>query len=331
MGQNTYANQNDARDGATTELGTLNLRGTSIEEYKFLGTLILQTDDSYSNAVKSRIRTTVAGGSDTFIDWRSSVMPQGGTSSTVTDHGALGGLSDPDHPASAILTDTTNFDGLLSAADTTVQAALDTLDDISLTSDNIVSGSASATITADGLDITDGTDTFSLNLSSGDLYISNLGVGDDVYITGNIAGPTQKTIFKGAPDGAAELYYAGTKVFETGDTGGCLFYRQAAFPQTAITSTSNSTAWNLATAQAAIHTMTENTTIAAPSNQVAGATYTLKVVQGAGPYTLAWNAVFDWGAADTPAEPAANGDIVIFTFYSDGSTMFGVESIRKEA
>ena len=43
--------------------------------------------------------------------------------------------------------------------------------------------------------------------------------GADVYIKGEVATDTVKTIFKGAPDGAAELYYAGVKKFETTATG----------------------------------------------------------------------------------------------------------------
>jgi hypothetical protein len=106
---------------------------------------------------------------------------------------------------------------------------------------------------------------------------------------------------------------------------------QQNFNEAAITSTSNATAWNLDTAQCALHTLTENTTISAPSNMNAGSVYVLRVVQAAGVYTLAWNAVFDWGEADTPAAPAANGDVCIFTFYSDGTNMYGVESNRSEA
>lgn len=49
---------------------------------------------------------------------------------TPTDHGSLTGRTSADsHPATAISTDVTNFNGRLSSADTTVQAALDTLDD----------------------------------------------------------------------------------------------------------------------------------------------------------------------------------------------------------
>ena len=46
-------------------------------------------------------------------------------------HGHLSGRSDPNqHPATAVATDTTNFNHNLSSADTTVQHALDTLDDL---------------------------------------------------------------------------------------------------------------------------------------------------------------------------------------------------------
>jgi hypothetical protein len=106
---------------------------------------------------------------------------------------------------------------------------------------------------------------------------------------------------------------------------------QQNFDEEAITSSTNSVAWNLDTAQCAVHTLTENTTIASPTNMNAGGCYQLRVVQAAGVYTLAWNAVFKWGTASTPAEPAANGDVVIFAFYSDGTNMYGLEVNRTEA
>jgi hypothetical protein len=101
--------------------------------------------------------------------------------------------------------------------------------------------------------------------------------------------------------------------------------------EAAITSSSNSVAWNVNTAQAALHTLTENTTIAAPTNLKQGGFYSLRVVQAAGVYTLAFNAIFDWGAASAPSAPAADGDQILLTFYYDGTNMLGVESHRKEA
>lgn len=70
------------------------------------------------------------------------------------DHGALTGRTDADsHPATAISTDVTNFNNRLSSADTTVQAALLTLDD-SITSPVLggtgIANNVAATLTRSG-------------------------------------------------------------------------------------------------------------------------------------------------------------------------------------
>jgi len=67
------------------------------------------------------------------------------------EHSALLGLDDPNaHPATSIYTDTTNFDGILSTADDTVQKALDTIDDALTSATNIVTLSGGPqTITSD--------------------------------------------------------------------------------------------------------------------------------------------------------------------------------------
>lgn len=105
---------------------------------------------------------------------------------------------------------------------------------------------------------------------------------------------------------------------------------QQNFNESAITSTSNVTAWDLDVAQTAYHNMTENTTIDTPTNMNAGGTYIIRI-EGDGASTLAWEAEFEWGTASAPAAPAADGDVIIVSFYSDGSTMYGVESVRVEA
>jgi hypothetical protein len=106
--------------------------------------------------------------------------------------------------------------------------------------------------------------------------------------------------------------------------------KQQTFDEEAITSTSNSVAWNLDDGQCAYHNMTENTTIASPTNMKQGGCYQLRI-EGNGSATLAWNAVFKWGTATAPAEPAADGDIIIVSFYSDGTNMYGLEVVREEA
>jgi len=72
-----------------------------------------------------------ASGTATFIEAQDlrnvSNLPAGTYLASL--HSALTGLTNLDHPASAIKADTTNFAGLLSSADDTVQKALDTLDD----------------------------------------------------------------------------------------------------------------------------------------------------------------------------------------------------------
>jgi len=106
---------------------------------------------------------------------------------------------------------------------------------------------------------------------------------------------------------------------------------QQNFNEKAITSAAAATAWDLDLAQCAVHTLTENTTISAPTNMNAGGHYVLRIVQAAGTFSIAWNAVFEWGEQSAPDAPAADGDVVIVSFASDGTTMYGGEFIRVEA
>jgi len=133
-------------------------------------------------------------------------------------------------------------------------------------------------------------------------------------------------------DAAEGLEDSGASISDIGVLGTAAEWsKQQNFNEAAITSSSNSVAWNLDDAQCAVHTLTENTTIAAPTNMNAGGTYVLRVVQAAGVYTLAFNAVFDWGEESAPAAPAASGDVAVFSFYSDGTNMYGGEFVRVEA
>ncbi len=106
---------------------------------------------------------------------------------------------------------------------------------------------------------------------------------------------------------------------------------QQNFNEAAITSSSNHTAWDLDTSQCALHTLTEGTTFDAPTNMNAGGTYMLRIVQTAGVHAILFNAVFKWGVNSAPIAPAANGDVIILSFYSDGTNMYGVEGVREEA
>jgi len=123
QGITEYLNLNDARAGASTEIATAS--GLPFSEFIPIGSVIFQTSAGYGNVPKARIRTTDTG--DNYVDFRTTInLPLG----SVTSHANLSGLTNPDHPASAIFTSTTNFNNILSAANTTVQSALDTLDNI---------------------------------------------------------------------------------------------------------------------------------------------------------------------------------------------------------
>ncbi len=94
QGQAQYATIADARTGASTEIASLS--GTAqllYPEFVKLGTIIIQTGNSYSNTPRARIRSTDTG--DTYIDFRGASVR--GSGATISDHGNLSGLLDDDH------------------------------------------------------------------------------------------------------------------------------------------------------------------------------------------------------------------------------------------
>ena len=95
------------------------------------------------------------------------------------------------------------------------------------------------------------------------------------------------------------------------------------FNMTTLTSSSNSIAWNLAANQVAQHTATQNTTLAAPTNQVAGATYIFVFVQDSTPRTLAFNSVYLFPGGTDPVVSTASGAIDVISFVSNGTNMLG--------
>ena len=81
------------------------------------------------------------------------------------------------------------------------------------------------------------------------------------------------------------------------------------------------TAWDAAAKANATLVLEENTTISAPSNPVAGAIISIEVAQHAtsGPYTLAWNTVFEFASSTTPVMTATDAKTDIFSFRYNGS------------
>jgi len=87
--------------------------------------------------------------------------------------------------------------------------------------------------------------------------------------------------------------------FTCNGTGVINFNDRADYPQVAITSSSNATAWDAQAAPNAYHLTTENTTISAPSNAATGAFISLNIKYG-GSHTMAFNTIFEFAASTAP-------------------------------
>lgn len=117
LGQRQDPTLGDAQANNTYE--SISFGDLPSAEMKVLYRLIYQVRSSYSNTPHAALRD--------IRDLRQAVDTSVGAYS-ATDHGLLTGLTDQDHPASAIYTNTGNFNNILTAADDDVQKALDSLD-----------------------------------------------------------------------------------------------------------------------------------------------------------------------------------------------------------
>ena len=94
-------------------------------------------------------------------------------------------------------------------------------------------------------------------------------------------------------------------------------------PLTAALTFAATQTWDCDAAQDATLTLTSNVTaFSAPTNQVAGSYYTLRVNNGSGPYSISgWNAVFKFPGGTDPTSTATASAIDLFVFRSDGTNM----------
>ena len=97
------------------------------------------------------------------------------------------------------------------------------------------------------------------------------------------------------------------------------------FNATTLTS-GNSIAWNLSSNQVARLVLSTNGTMDDASNKVDGSVYILLVTQGTGSNTLAWNATYKWPGGTAPTLTIGSAKSDIFTFISNGTSLFGVAS-----
>ena len=116
------------------------------------------------------------------------------------------------------------------------------------------------------------------------------------------------------------------------NSSGALSVEKSAYiKQVALTSSSNSVAWDAQAAANAYHLLTENTTFAAPSNAVEGAIISVEIAQGATPYTVAWNTVFEFAASTAPTMTATANKTDIFSFRYNGSVWQEIGRVQNMA
>jgi hypothetical protein len=95
-----------------------------------------------------------------------------------------------------------------------------------------------------------------------------------------------------------------------------------------LTSSSNSTAINFSLSNNFSATLSENTTFANPSNIVAGKVYNIAIVNGAGPYTVAYGSYFKFPGGTVPSVTATNGASDILVCYARTTTFLETVMIK---
>ena len=84
-------------------------------------------------------------------------------------------------------------------------------------------------------------------------------------------------------------------------------------------------AWDASINQVTSVTLGGNRAFGAPTNQVDGACYVLKVVQdGSGSRIPTWNAVFKWSSATSPTLTTTASAIDVLVFLSNGTNMYEI-------
>jgi len=173
------------------------------------------------------------------------------------------------------------------------------------------------TLDADGGDVKvsdGGTHIGSLSNSSSDFIISSAVSDKDIKFQCN--------------DGGSNVI---AMHFDGGNHGQMVVEASARIGQQALTSSSNSVAWNASNASNAYHVTTENTTFAAPSNALEGAIIQVEIAQGGTPRTIAWNTVFEFAASTAPTVTATANKTDIFTFRYNGSVWQEIGRVQNLA
>jgi len=177
--------------------------------------------------------------------------------------------------------------------------------DMTISANNLtIDAAADINLDADGADVNikdGGTTILSFTNSSSDAVIT-AGVQD------------KDIIFKGDDGGSAI-----TSLTLDMSAGGIATFSAAAnVAQQALTSSSNAVAWDASAKPNAFHVTTENTTFAAPTNNVEGAFIALEINYN-GSHTIAFNTIFEFAASTAPTFTSTDGKTDILVFRYNGS------------
>jgi len=141
----------------------------------------------------------------------------------------------------------------------------------------------------------------------------------------NIMSSASETMASFVEDGAVNLYFNNAKKFETESSGAIVTgflscTTGARINQVALTSAS-SVSWDALAAANAYLLLGHNVTFAAPSNALEGAIISVEIAQpgSGGPYTVAWNTIFEFAASTAPTMTATASKTDIFSFRYNGS------------
>ena len=164
---------------------------------------------------------------------------------------------------------------------------------------------------------------------------------DNVIINGTTIGHTDDTDLMTVADGvltvagevdavsldvSGDIDVDGTANLDNTDIDGTLNTSGVVTSQTSanisqVALTDGTVSWDAAAAANAFLLLEENSTISAPSNAVEGAIISIEVAQHAssGPYTLAWNAIFEFAGDTTPTQTATDAKTDIYAFRYNGN------------
>ena len=199
--------------------------------------------------------------------------------------------------------------------------------------DSLLLGDSEKLLLGDGTDLEfyhDGSNGYLVN-STGDLYLQD--AGGDIYIQAKAG----ENSISALDDGAVNLFYDGSAKVATTSTGatvtGLLTASTSAnISQVALTSGS-SVSWDARAAANAFLLLGHNVTFAAPTNAVEGAIISVEIAQpgSGGPYTVAWNTVFEFAASTAPTMTATASKTDIFSFRYNGSVWQEIGRVQNLA